>query len=85
MSYGKTFPPQYVVVDRADFRILGQAPSPGSVLDHSVDLYALGVVVFEMLTGRKPFNSKIEYLEWLAARVPDVSGVRPELIRFART
>ncbi|RYE87065.1 MAG: response regulator, partial [Myxococcales bacterium] len=49
---------------------------------HLVDLYALGIVAFEMLTGDVPFNSD-EILEvWekhLTAEVPDVRRLRPDI------
>ena len=30
----------------------------GDNVDHTVDLYALGVIIYEMLTGRRPFTAK---------------------------
>lgn len=48
---------------------------------HLVDLYALGILAYEMLVGEVPFNSE-EILEiWekhLLAQIPDVRKLRPD-------
>jgi serine/threonine protein kinase len=37
-----------------------------SEISHSVDIYAFGIMLFEMATGRKPFDSEqTEWFEWL--------------------
>jgi serine/threonine-protein kinase len=54
----------------------------GGSLDAASDLYSLGVLLFEMLTGERPFRGENLYA-LLAARlqvgVPDPRRVRPEL------
>ncbi|MCA9672492.1 MAG: serine/threonine protein kinase [Myxococcales bacterium] len=56
--------------------------APSGELDHRVDIYALGVILFQMLTGQRPFTGK-SYLSVLdqqrnKAR-PKPSDVYPEL------
>jgi serine/threonine protein kinase len=66
--------------------IIGSPPymSPeqwrGDELDGRADQYALGVVAFEMITGRRPFDSpRVQDLLNLhiAGEIPDVSTLRP--------
>lgn len=60
------------------------APEQGQGLDvdHAVDVYALGAMTYEMLTGQRPFNGSTPMQMILAHindEVPDVRDLRPDL------
>lgn len=51
-------------------------------LDHRIDVYALGVIVFRILGGRVPYRSKnmVDMLQWaLRGQRPSLHALRPEL------
>jgi eukaryotic-like serine/threonine-protein kinase len=53
-----------------------------SKLDHRIDVYALGVMIFRMLGGRVPYKSQgmLDMLEWaLKAERPSLHALRPDL------
>ncbi|HEY9712351.1 MAG TPA: serine/threonine-protein kinase, partial [Chroococcales cyanobacterium] len=54
----------------------------GFRLDHRSDIYSLGIVVFELLTGQRPFNSDDVmslFKMHVAKRPPSLATVRPDL------
>jgi serine/threonine-protein kinase len=72
----------------ADGRVLGTTDyvSPEQALGHAVDgqsdLYSLGVVLFEMLTGDVPFkgdNQVAVAMKHVREELPDVQVLRPEV------
>jgi tRNA A-37 threonylcarbamoyl transferase component Bud32 len=67
--------PQYMSPEQASGKRFDE-------IDGRADLYSLGVVMFEMLTGRLPFQSDTPMgmlLQHMKARVPPPREVRPDL------
>jgi serine/threonine protein kinase len=77
-------------IDTSEFTIVGDllgtpaymAPEQlsGATVDHRADLFAAGVILFEMLTGVKPFRGKsiTEIMRLMETRGPeDISALNP--------
>ena len=66
--------PQYIAPEQAR----------GYSIDHAVDIYSLGGIVFEMLTGRPPFiadNAMDMVAKHLLETPPSVASLRPDVPR----
>lgn len=69
----------------ATFAYVSPEQIQGHPLDHRVDIYSLGCVLFELLTGSKPFpgTSTVEMLNaHLNAAPPRPSRQKPDLVGF---
>jgi eukaryotic-like serine/threonine-protein kinase len=77
-------------IDASEFTIVGDllgtpaymAPEQlsGATVDHRADLFAAGVILFEMLSGVKPFRGKsiTEIMRFMESRGPeDISALNP--------
>jgi len=54
----------------------------GKPVDQRSDIFALGIVLFEMLTGRMPFNSESPLklmLDVVEADIPDIREINPDI------
>ena len=85
-------------IDASDFTIVGDllgtpaymAPEQltGGPVDHRTDLFAAGVILFEMLTGVKPFRGKsiTEIMSFMERRGPeDIRALNPALSESLKT
>jgi serine/threonine-protein kinase len=51
----------------------------GSLVDHRADIYALGVILFRMFTGRLPFTEGNIFVAHALEPVPDPVQLNPDV------
>ena len=60
----------------------------GERVDYATDLYAFGIVLFELLTGVRPFRASVYYqlaIEHLTLPVPDLPSLATEIPQWLQT
>ena len=50
----------------------------GRVIDHRVDIYSLGIVLYELITGRKPYQADTP----LAVMIQHIQDPLPRPVEF---
>ncbi len=67
---------------KGKFSYLSPEAASGAVVDHRADIFALGIILWEMFTGRRLFYGDSDYQtvqQVREARIPSVAALNPEI------